>query len=39
MEPERTRLFDKVAAVLPHFAAYQRKTARTIPVVTLRRIS
>ncbi len=36
-EPERTRLFDQVAAVLPHFANYQRKTTRAIPVVTLRR--
>lgn len=35
-EPERTRLFDQMAQVMPGFAEYQRNTARQIPVVTLR---
>ena len=34
-EPERTRLYDKMAAVNPGFAEYQRKTDRVIPVITL----
>ena len=34
-EPERTELFNKVAAKYPGFAEYQRKTTRIIPVVIL----
>ncbi len=34
-EPERTRLFDQMAAKMPGFAEYQRTTTRTIPVVVL----
>ncbi|HEU4324035.1 MAG TPA: nitroreductase family deazaflavin-dependent oxidoreductase [Roseiflexaceae bacterium] len=37
-EPERTRLFDKVASVMPAFDEYRRKTERTIPVVVLTRV-
>jgi deazaflavin-dependent oxidoreductase (nitroreductase family) len=37
-EPERTRLYDQMAAVMPGFAEYQKKTTRTIPVVVLTRI-
>lgn len=36
-EPERSRLFQKMITVMPGFAEYQRKTARVIPVVALRR--
>lgn len=36
-EPERTRLFDQVAAQMPGFAEYQRNTTRIIPVVVLER--
>lgn len=38
-EPERTRLFDQMAAQMPGFAEYQRNTTRTIPVVVLERIT
>jgi len=34
-EPERTRLFNKMVAVMPGFAEYQKKTSRTIPVIVL----
>ena len=36
-EPERTRLFDKMAAKMPGYAEYQRNTTRQIPVVVLER--
>jgi deazaflavin-dependent oxidoreductase (nitroreductase family) len=34
-EPERTRLYDQMAKVMPGFAEYQRNTTRRIPVITL----
>jgi hypothetical protein len=34
---ERRRLFDQQAAQMPFFAAYERTTPRTIPVVVLTR--
>jgi deazaflavin-dependent oxidoreductase (nitroreductase family) len=37
-EPERTRLYDKMAEMLPSFADYRRKTTRAIPVIILKRI-
>jgi deazaflavin-dependent oxidoreductase (nitroreductase family) len=37
-EPERTRLYDQMAATRPNFAEYQQKTTRSIPVVILTRI-
>jgi len=37
--PERSQLYAKVAAKYPGFAEYERKTTRTIPVVTLTRQS
>jgi deazaflavin-dependent oxidoreductase (nitroreductase family) len=37
-EPERTRLYEKVAAAMPVFTEYQSKTTRVIPVITLTRI-
>lgn len=38
-EPERTRLFDQMAALRPGFAEYQRNTPRILPVVVLTRVS
>jgi deazaflavin-dependent oxidoreductase (nitroreductase family) len=38
-EPERTHLFDQMAAEMPGFADYQRNTPRILPVITLRRLS
>jgi deazaflavin-dependent oxidoreductase (nitroreductase family) len=37
-EPERTRLYNQMAAERPTFAEYQRKTTRTIPVIILTRV-
>jgi len=34
-EPERTELYEKMASKYPGFAEYERKTTRTIPVITL----
>lgn len=36
-EPERTRLYDQMAAQYPGFEAYRQKTSRHIPVITLKR--
>jgi deazaflavin-dependent oxidoreductase (nitroreductase family) len=36
-EPERTRLYDQMAADRPTFAEYQRNTTRAIPVIILTR--
>ncbi len=39
-EPERTRLFDQQAAIMPFFDDYRRQvTAREIPVVVLERLN
>ena len=38
-EPERTRLFDEMAARNPVFTTYKSKTTRTFPVFTLIRKS
>ncbi len=37
-EPERTRLYNKMAAERPTFAEYERKTTRKIPVIILTRV-
>lgn len=37
-EPERTRLFDRMAAMMPIFDRYRRETPRQIPVILLKRI-
>jgi len=37
-EPERTRLYDQMAAILPGFAEYQRNTTRKIPLIILQPI-
>ena len=34
-EPERTRLYDQMVAVMPGFDEYRRKTTRVIPVIVL----
>jgi len=34
-EPERARLYAKMAAKMPSFADYERKTSRVIPVIIL----
>lgn len=36
-EPERTRLYAKMATAYPGFAEYEQKTTRTIPVIVLTR--
>lgn len=36
--PERTRLYDQMAAERPAFAEYQFKTTRRIPVIVLTRV-
>src|SRR5512143_3220507 len=36
-EPERTRLYDQMAAVMPGCAEYQRKNTRRIPAIVLPR--
>jgi deazaflavin-dependent oxidoreductase (nitroreductase family) len=35
VEPERTRLYNKMVEMMPGFAEYQRRTTRIIPVITL----
>lgn len=37
-EPERSRLYAQMASTMPGFNAYQEKTSRIIPVVTLDRV-
>jgi len=34
-EPERTRLYDKMVAMMPAFDEYRHRTARRIPVIVL----
>lgn len=36
-EPERTRLFDAHAALMPGFREYQNNTSRVLPVITISR--
>ncbi len=37
-EPERTRLYNQMAALRPNLAEYQRRTTRRIPVIVLTRL-
>ena len=37
-EPEQTRLYSQMVAVMPGFGEYQRRTKRVIPVVILTRL-
>jgi deazaflavin-dependent oxidoreductase (nitroreductase family) len=37
-EPERTRLYQQMVAMMPGFAEYEQKTTRKIPVIILTRI-
>jgi deazaflavin-dependent oxidoreductase (nitroreductase family) len=39
VEPERSQLYAKMVEMMPGFAEYERKTRRTIPVLTLVRIA
>ena len=36
--PERRRLFDQQAALMPNFKEYEEKTTRVIPVIALTRV-
>jgi deazaflavin-dependent oxidoreductase (nitroreductase family) len=38
VEPERTRLYDRMVEAMPGFAEYQQKTTRVIPVIILTRV-
>ena len=38
-EPERSRLYEQMVAVMPGFDEYRRKTTRVIPVIVLTRMS
>jgi deazaflavin-dependent oxidoreductase (nitroreductase family) len=38
-EPERSELYEKMAEKNPGFKEYEKKTDRTIPVITLTRLS
>ena len=38
-EPERSRLYAKMAEMMPAFAEYQQRTKRVIPVITLARLA
>jgi deazaflavin-dependent oxidoreductase (nitroreductase family) len=35
LEPERTRLYNKMGEVMPGFDEYRKKTTRSIPVIVL----
>ncbi len=37
IEPQRTRLYNKMIAMMPAFAEYQQRTTRVIPVIILNR--
>ena len=37
-EPERTRLYQAMVAMMPGFADYEKRTTRKIPVITLARV-
>jgi deazaflavin-dependent oxidoreductase (nitroreductase family) len=37
-EPERSRLYAAMAAAMPAFSDYAKKTTRTIPVIALHRV-
>jgi deazaflavin-dependent oxidoreductase (nitroreductase family) len=38
VEPERTRLYDRMVEMMPGFAEYRQKTTRVIPVIILTRL-
>jgi len=38
VEPERTRLYDRMVEMMPGFADYRQKTTRVIPVIILSRV-
>lgn len=39
VEPERSRLYARMVAMMPIFAEYERKAGRVIPVIVLSRVS
>ncbi len=39
MEPERTRLYEKMVAMMPSFDDYRKNTTRKIPVFVLERVN
>ncbi len=38
-EPDRTRLYQQMVAMMPGFAEYEQKTTRKIPVIILTRVN
>jgi len=38
-EPERTRLYNAMVAMMPGFDDYRKKTTRVIPVIVLTRVN
>lgn len=36
-EPDRAKLYQKMASIMPAFADYERKTTRKIPVIALKK--
>jgi deazaflavin-dependent oxidoreductase (nitroreductase family) len=38
VEPERSRLYDKMVEMMPGFGDYRQKTTRVIPVIILTRL-
>ena len=38
-EPDRTRLYQQMVAMMPGFAEYEQKTTRKIPVIILTRVA
>jgi deazaflavin-dependent oxidoreductase (nitroreductase family) len=37
-EPERTKLYQKMASIMPTFSEYEKKTTRKIPVIALKKV-
>jgi deazaflavin-dependent oxidoreductase (nitroreductase family) len=37
-EPDRTKLYQKMASIMPAFSEYQKKTTRKIPVIALKKV-
>jgi len=37
-EPERSKLYQKMASIMPTFSEYEKKTTRKIPVIALKKV-
>jgi deazaflavin-dependent oxidoreductase (nitroreductase family) len=37
-EPDRTKLYQKMASIMPAFSEYEKKTTRKIPVIALKKV-